>query len=135
MAEDTPEAKRYIFIPYARPGEPTYVGDRPLDLHKVTYHSCSSIHVNGVSYDGTPLVPGPVALSVLVSNTGALGAWVTARFYVSKPLAGFNATDLSIRQNRSMSRRTRRNSGRHCSAMTCPTASRTCVSSPKHGAV
>ena len=60
---------------------------------KSPYHSCSSIHVNGVSYDGTPLVPGPVALSVLVSNTGALGAWVTARFYVSKPLAGFNATE------------------------------------------
>ena len=36
MAEDTPEAKRYLPIPYARPGEPTDVGDRPLDLHKVT---------------------------------------------------------------------------------------------------
>jgi hypothetical protein len=95
MPEESPVATRYVFIPYMRPTEPLDDGSRPLKiLAGVTYYTCSSIHVNGVSYDGAPLAPGPVELSLLVANSGALGAWVTARFYLSDPVTGFSPDSL-----------------------------------------
>lgn len=93
MPDDFPVATPYIFVPYMRPGEPPDDGSRPLRAG-VTFYTCSSIHVNGISYDGAPLAPGPVELSLLVANSGARSAWVTARFYLSNPATGFNPNNL-----------------------------------------
>ena len=94
MREDNPIAQRYIFVPYDRPpGTPDDTGARPLPAN-IAYWACSSIRVNGSPYNGKPLTPGPLALSLLVANSGALGAWVTARFYLTDPTTGFHPGDL-----------------------------------------
>jgi len=94
MPEEQPAAQRFIFVPYARPpGTPDDTGARPLPA-SITYWACSSIRLNGSPYNGKPLTPGPITLSLLVANSGALGAWVTARFYLTDPTTGFHPGDL-----------------------------------------
>jgi hypothetical protein len=84
----------WIFVPYPQPpGVPDDDGTRPLK-NAVTSYACPSILVNGAPYDGGPLPPGEVDLSLRVANLGSLGAWVTARFYLSDPATGFSPTDL-----------------------------------------
>lgn len=56
---------------------------------------CQGIHVNGLPYTGTPLIPGTTLnLSVVIANRGATEGVVTARLYAAPPAPVFTHTYL-----------------------------------------
>src|SRR5262249_30909006 len=80
----------YLFLPYDSADN----GLRPL-TGPVPWWMCQGIHINGAPYAG-PLTPGDkVNLSLLIANTGALDAVLTANLYAAPPATAFTPTYLA----------------------------------------